>query len=58
MREMEEFRNIDNNVIFAPEGFVDQQYVPILKNKGVNIIEIRYLADGPVIHSRHSQMLS
>jgi len=34
-------------VIFAPEGFVDGKYAPLLENDNVRIIELRVLADGP-----------
>lgn len=39
---------LTDRVIFAPEGFLDQRYQPILEHNEVNIIEMRVLADGPV----------
>ena len=37
-----------DDIIFAPEGFLDQRYLPVLKKNDIRIIEIRALSDGPV----------
>ena len=36
------------DVLFAPEGFVDQRYLPALKRNRLPVLELRVLADGPV----------
>jgi hypothetical protein len=36
---------------FAPEGFIDKKYEPLLKKDNVRVIEVRYLADGLVFHT-------
>jgi len=41
------------DVIFAPEGFLDRRYLPALRNNDVRIIEIRTLSDGPVFQMLH-----
>lgn len=38
-------------VVLAPEGFVNEQYASVLKNKKVRIIEIRSLGDGSLFCS-------
>ncbi len=38
-------------IIFAPEGFIDERYLPRLLNDDVRIIEVRVLSDGPVFHT-------
>ena len=50
---MEKFREFDlkKNTIFAPEGFIDKKYEPLLKRDNVRVIEVRYLADGLVFHT-------
>ena len=42
---------LTGRVLFAPEGFLDRRYLPILEHDDINIIEIRVLADGPVFHT-------
>ena len=42
-----------DKVILAPEGFIDQRYLPAIKHSDVSIIEVRTLADGPVFHTIH-----
>ena len=39
------------NVILAPEGFLDRRHLPFIRNNDVSIIEVRMLADGPMIHT-------
>ena len=39
------------NVILAPEGFLDQRHLPFIRDNDVSIIEVRTLADGPMIHT-------
>lgn len=59
MQINQEKHSSSERVIFAPEGFLDQRYIPVLKNDDVRIIEIRYLADGPVLHTiKHHPMHS
>lgn len=43
--------NLNKNTIFAPEGFIDKKYESLLNKDDVRVIEIRYLADGPVFHT-------
>lgn len=46
--------NASDDIIMAPEGFLNRKYVPILKTKDVCIIELRVLTDGIVFHTiRH-----
>ena len=42
---------LTERVLFAPEGFLDRRYLPILEHDDINIIEMRVLADGPVFHT-------
>jgi len=45
-------------IIFAPEGFIDERYLPCLKNDDVRIIEVRVLSDGPVFYTIHHHPLN
>jgi hypothetical protein len=38
-------------VVLAPEGFVNEQVTPAIRNKKVRIIEIRSLGDGSLFCS-------
>lgn len=45
---------LTDHVLFAPEGFVDPQILPAIEGEQVHVIQVRYLADGPVIQYRPS----
>jgi len=38
-------------VIVAPEGFVDFHYQDVLQKNDARIIEVRFLSDCPMIHT-------
>lgn len=56
MESAKEVPTLCGKVIFAPEGFLDQRYLPLLKNSDLRIIEVRVLADGPVFHTVHRHL--
>jgi hypothetical protein len=43
----------ENRVLVAPEGFVDERLAPILTEKKICVIEMRYLSDLPFFHAVH-----
>ena len=42
-----------SSVFVASEGFLDHRYLPFIRTHDVSIIEIRALADGPMMHTIH-----
>ncbi len=48
---------LTERVLFAPEGFLDSRYLPILEHDDINIIELRVLADGPVFHTIQNRLV-
>ena len=38
-------------IIVAPEGFLDEKLLPVLKDGDVRIIAVRVLSDGPFFHT-------
>ena len=42
---------LHENVFLAPEGFLDRRHLPFIRSNDVSIIEVRTLADGPMIHT-------
>lgn len=41
-----------DHVLFAPEGFVESDVMRSIQDRPVNVIHVRYLADGPFFQMR------
>ena len=49
---------LQDHVLIAPEGFVEEQILPAIEIEQVPVIEVRYLADVPVIQYRSPMVLN
>ena len=58
MKSNKDKLSFPEDIIFAPEGFVDRRYLSTLRNNDIRIIEIRTLSDGPVFQIIHHHPVS
>ena len=43
---MNDHAGSDESVVFAQDGFLNQEYLPLIRKRGVGVINIHHFSDG------------